>query len=70
MLIGATAQAHEMWLEPLRFSVKPNAKIFVHEKVGRNFKGNTYSYLDSNFKKLELTQNNKTKPVNSRFFKS
>lgn len=72
LLIGGLAfnsqllLAHEMWIEPLRFSVAPKGKIFAHEKVGQNFKGNTYAYLDSRFKQLDISQAHKTKPIKSR----
>lgn len=58
--------AHEMWIEPLDFTIKPKDKIFAHNKVGQNFKGNSYAYLDKNFKHLNIHQEKFDRPVKSR----
>ena len=60
------ANAHEMWIEPIRFSVKPGEKIYANEKVGQNFKGNSYSYLASSFEQFDITEAGKTRPIQSR----
>ena len=64
--IVTLASAHEMWIEPLRFSIKTGEKIYANEKVGQNFKGNSYSYLASSFEQFNLTENGKTRPIQSR----
>ena len=60
--------AHEMWIEPLKYSVQPlKNKIYAHEKVGQNFKGNkSYSYLASSFEQFNITVGSKTRPIKSR----
>ena len=58
--------AHEMWIEPIKYQVNKNDTIYAHEKVGEDFKGNQYSYLNTSYEKLELTVNNKTRSVKSR----
>ncbi len=64
--ITSSISAHEMWIEPLKFSVKPQDKIYAHEKVGQNFKGNSYSYLASSFEQFNITEGSKTRPIKSR----
>lgn len=65
-LCSFNAKAHEMWIEPVKYQVAKNDTIYAHEKVGQNFKGNQYSYLSSSYEKLDITINNKTRPVKSR----
>lgn len=58
--------AHEMWLEPISFEINKGEKVRAHEKVGQNFKGNKYAYLDSHYEKLSLTINGKTRTIHPR----
>ena len=60
------ANAHEMWIEPLNFTVKLDKKVFADEKVGQNFKGNSYSYLASSYDRFDITEAGKTRPIKSR----
>ena len=66
LLLPIKLNAHEMWLEPLHFSLNTGDTIYVHEKVGQTFKGNEYAYLESSYKTLNITVNDKTRSVNSR----
>lgn len=66
LLFSFAADAHEMWIEPVKYSVAKNEIIYAHEKVGQNFKGNQYSYLKSSYETLNLSTANKTRPVKSR----
>ena len=61
-----TVHAHEMWIQPLNYSVKAGKKIFANEIVGQNFKGNTYAYLESSYKSLDITVGSKTTAISSR----
>lgn len=65
-LVSSTVKAHEMWIQPLNYSVKPGNKIFANETVGQNFKGNKYAYLKSSYKSLNISVGDKTTAVNSR----
>ncbi len=58
--------AHEMWLEPVLFEITKGDKFSAHEKVGQNFKGNKYAYLDSSYEKLNYTINDITHPLSPR----
>jgi len=64
--LGAQAFAHEFWLEPINFTIKVNENLRAHEKVGQDFKGNKYAYLESSYKLLELTMGEKTRATKSR----
>ena len=65
-LFSSVAKAHEMWIQPLNYSIKSGETIFANETVGQNFKGNKYAYLDSSFKNLNITVGGKTRAVKSR----
>lgn len=58
--------AHEMWLEPVLFEITKGDKFSAHEKVGQNFKGNKYAYLDLSYEKLSYTINDITHPLSPR----
>lgn len=58
--------AHEFWLEPINFKIKAGEQLRAHEKVGQDFKGNKYAYLNSSYVSLDFTQGNKTRAVKSR----
>lgn len=62
----SSIKAHEMWIEPVNYSLKIGEKVLANEMVGQNFKGNKYAYLDSSYEKLEMTQGNNTQTVKSR----
>lgn len=64
--LTSTVTAHEMWIQPLNYSVKPGSKILANEKVGQNFKGNSYAYLSSSYKNLNITMGDTTREVRSR----
>ncbi len=62
----SSLSAHEMWIEPVDYAIKPGEHLFAHEKVGQNFKGNEYSYLPDSYQSFTVTLNEKTYPVTSR----
>jgi len=66
LLSPASIKAHEMWIEPVNYSVKLGDKILANEIVGQGFKGNKYAYLDSSFDKLDITVRNRTQEIKSR----
>ncbi len=61
-----TVTAHEMWIQPLNYTVKLGNKIFANEIVGQDFKGNKYAYLESSYKNLNISVGENTKAVKSR----
>ena len=66
LLSSASVNAHEMWIEPVNYSLKLGDKILANEIVGQDFKGNKYAYLDSSFDKLDITVGDKTYAIKSR----
>ena len=66
VFLSINAKAHEMWIEPVNYSLQVGQKILANEVVGQDFKGNKYGYLDSSFNKLNITVGDKTKAVESR----
>lgn len=66
MILVSQLSAHEFWLEPINFKIKVNEELQAHEKVGQDFKGNTYAYLESSYKSLNLTIGDKKRAVKSR----
>ena len=66
MLVSPTVFAHEMWIEPSQYTIGVGDTLFANEKVGRKFKGNNYSYLDSSFESLNITVGDRTRAVKSR----
>ena len=66
LALSCQLTAHEFWFEPLNFKIKVTEKLKAHEKVGQDFKGNQYVYLDSSYQFLNITQSKKTRAVKSR----
>jgi len=66
LILSSNVTAHEFWFEPLSFKISADKKLKVHEKVGQDFKGNEYVYLESSYKFLNITEAEKTKSVKSR----
>ncbi len=64
--VSQNASAHEMWLEPVDFEIAKGDKLLAHEKVGQNFKGNKYAYLDSSYEQLNITINGVTRSLKPR----
>ncbi len=58
--------AHEMWIEPVSYRVNVGENIYAHEKVGQNFKGNKYAYLNTSYKSLNISVGGLTRAVKSR----
>ncbi len=65
-IVSTQVIAHEFWLEPINFRINVDEKLRAHEKVGQDFKGNKYSYLDSSYKSLNITIGDKTRATRSR----
>lgn len=66
IFISPIGKAHEMWIQPLNYSLKLGDKVFANEIVGQDFKGNKYAYLDSSYKSLNISIGDITRVVKSR----
>jgi len=65
LYVAATlaANAHEYWIEPLEFQVKPGGEIIANQKVGQDFKGNNYPFLPQEFTKSGLFNTKGKSPI-------
>lgn len=58
--------AHEYWLQPDEFIIKPEVKLDVHIKIGQDFKGNNFAYLPSEVESIKIYMGDKTVPIKPR----
>lgn len=65
-LIGRAAQAHEFWIEPVRFEVAAGELLQAHVRVGQQMKGDSLPYIPQGFATFDLTVGATTRPVTSR----
>ncbi|AKH99933.1 nickel uptake transporter family protein [Hoeflea sp. IMCC20628] len=49
MLAVSPVSAHEFWIEPHVFSIKPQTEIRADLRVGQDFKGDAFPYIPSRF---------------------
>lgn len=59
----ASAAAHEFWVAPQRYTVKPGDPIVAPLVVGRMMKGVSLPYISSNFRSFTITTRNGTRKV-------
>ena len=52
--------AHEYWVEPLDFTLKPGQEMQAYLKVGQDFNGSTYPYVPQRFVSFTVTSGGKT----------
>ncbi len=57
------ASAHEFWIEPLDFTVKPGGAVAAHNRIGQMLKGDIDPYISSTFERFTLTDADGTRPV-------
>ncbi len=63
LLSTAQADAHELWLEPLRPAVAPGEEAAVDVKVGQMLAGATYTYITAYFKVFDFVDSAGCRPV-------
>lgn len=51
---GGKAASHEFWISPEAYQVEQGAPLLAHFRVGENFKGSAYSYLERNTARFEV----------------
>lgn len=62
-LLTVPAAAHEFWLSPERYEVRPGEAIEVRLRVGEKFNGASYVYNPNRFHRFEIIENGETLPV-------
>jgi hypothetical protein len=64
--IGTLAQAHEFWIDPLKYHFQVGEAVQADLRVGQTYKGSRYSYNPQNFSRFELAINGNLSPVKGR----
>lgn len=59
-LMAGPSGAHEYWIEPLDFTVAPDAQMLAFLKVGSDFKGSTFPYIPPQFQSFTITHDGVT----------
>jgi len=59
-------QAHEFWIEPVRFEIATGDLLQAHVRVGQEMKGDSLHYIPQRFEAFNLTAAGATRPVQSR----
>lgn len=55
--------AHEFWISPEEYTVAYGGEIKAEIRVGQDFKGAAYPYIEKNFERFELLQGETAVPV-------
>ena len=59
-------QAHEFWIEPVRFEIETGDVLQAHVRVGQEMRGDSLHYIPQRFEAFNLTAAGATRPVQSR----
>ncbi len=62
-LVASSAAAHEYWIEPAAFQVKPGAKVALALLVGQNFKGERQPYIAETSERFVAVDKNGSRPI-------
>lgn len=63
---GGKGVAHEFWIDPAAFAVRPGDTVTADLRVGEEFRGSSQSYLPRNFVRFEVVAGGDTIPVEGR----
>jgi uncharacterized GH25 family protein len=63
LVCGLASQAHEFWLQPVKFILKSGEYLVVNFRVGENFFGEQWSLKKDRLMRLELHQKNTMKSL-------
>jgi hypothetical protein len=58
--------AHEFWIEPKKYSLKPSDVLSAALFVGQDFSGYEQPYIQNNFSRFELVSTNAIQPIRGR----
>jgi hypothetical protein len=64
--VSLDVQAHEFWIEPVRFEIATGDVLQAHVRVGQEMKGDSLQYIPQRFEAFNLTAADATRPVQSR----
>jgi uncharacterized GH25 family protein len=54
LILSTHVYAHEFWISPVNFQIKPQSPIAAHFRVGQYFNGSSHSYLSRNTTRHEI----------------
>lgn len=63
LLLAASAQAHEFWIEPESYRVETNASLVADVRVGQMMEGQSYPYLSHKIVSFTVTDRKGVSPV-------
>jgi hypothetical protein len=66
LLSGASATAHEFWIEPERYQVETDAPLVASLRNGEHFKGSSLGWFDRRFTRFEMVLGDDVRPVEGR----
>jgi uncharacterized GH25 family protein len=63
VLFSWIGQAHEFWLEPKSFRVKPGESVLISFKTGENFMGKPWTFAPGSIERAEWNQLRKSQDI-------
>ena len=63
---AGSVQAHEFWIDPAAFSVRPGTALVADIRVGEMLEGPAYSYIPPNFTRFDIVLGDTVIPVEGR----
>ena len=66
LIITNPVYAHEFWISPVKYEIGIHEPIEAHNRVGQNFVGGSYSFLEKDIKRHEVMQSGKLTKVTGR----
>ena len=63
---ASAAAAHEFWISPPEYQIDAGAPVVADVRVGENFKGSAYSYIEARFERFDVVMDGQVLPVPGR----
>lgn len=64
--MSSSVQAHELWLDPLKFQIDGDEQIIADIKVGEKFSGSRQPFIPDNFLRFDISLKDEIVPVSGR----
>lgn len=61
--LATTAKGHEFWIDPVSHHVATGAPVIAAIRVGQEYKGSSYSFVPSNFRRFDVGFGGEVAPV-------
>ena len=66
LILANSVYAHEFWISPVKYEIGIDEPIEAHNRVGQNFIGGSYSFLERDAKRHEVMQAGKKTKITAR----